>query len=69
MSTDFEPPAPASVRVQAAALRSAFPAYIVNVLRSRGEKPRYELVSKNGADPYCLISTDAGEIWRELRGR
>ena len=67
MTADFQlPPAPGA-RVQAAALRAAFPAYIVNVITSRGEKPRYEAVSRDGGDPYCLISTDAREIWQELR--
>ena len=59
-------PGPAAI-VQAAALRAAFPGYVVNVLVKRGEKPRFEAVSRDGGDPYCLISTDAEEIWRELR--
>ena len=59
------PPAPA--RVHAAALRAAFPSYAVNVLRQRGERPRFELVSRDGGSPYCLISEDPREIWRELR--
>ena len=53
--------------VQAAALRTAFPHYIVNVAARRGGKPRFEVVSRNGGNPYCLISEDAHEIWRELR--
>ena len=60
-----KPAAPASV--QAAALRAAFPGYAVNVLRQRGQYPRFELVSRNGGSPYCLISDDPGEIWAELR--
>jgi len=52
---------------QAGALRAAFPGYVVNVLLNRGEKPRFEAVSRDGGNPYCLISTDAREIWRELR--
>ena len=56
-------------RVQAAALRAAFPGYVVNVIvRAHGDKPRYELVSRDGGDPYCLISSDVREIWREMRG-
>ena len=62
-------PPPPSARIQAAALRSAFPGYIVNVITGRGEEPRYEVVNRNGGDPYCLISPDAREIWRELRGQ
>jgi hypothetical protein len=64
---DLQPPPSRSARVQAAALRAAFPGYMVNVLWNQGEKPRYELVSKTGGDPYCLISSDAREIWRELK--
>jgi hypothetical protein len=60
------PPSPA-IAVQAAALRAAFPRYTVNVIKCRGEKPRYEVVSKDGGNPYCLISEDAKEIWRELK--
>ncbi|HEY4462726.1 MAG TPA: hypothetical protein VGN41_08685 [Streptosporangiaceae bacterium] len=61
------PPPPASV--QAAALRAAFPGYIINVISRRGGKPRFEAVSRDGGSPWCLISTDAREIWRELRNR
>jgi hypothetical protein len=39
----------------------------VNVLGQRGERPRFEVVSKDGGSPYCLISEDPREIWRELR--
>jgi hypothetical protein len=61
------PPLPAAM-VQAAALRAAFPAYVVNVIARRGEHPAYEVVRRDGAPGlYCLISTDAGEIWHELR--
>jgi hypothetical protein len=60
-------PLPPSARAQAAALRSAFPGYIVNVITGPGDKPRYEVVNRNGGDPYCLMSSDAREIWRELR--
>ena len=64
---DFRPPPPPSTRIQAAALRAAFPSYIVNVIQHRGEPARYEVVSRDGRSPYCLISTDAREIWRELK--
>ena len=62
---DLMPPPP-SRRVQLAALRTAFPDYAFNLIRgNRGF--RYKAVSRNGGNPYCLISTDAREIWRELR--
>jgi hypothetical protein len=56
------------VLAQADALRVAFPGYMVNVLVNRRDKPRFEVVNRDGGDPYCLISSDAQEIWRELRG-
>jgi hypothetical protein len=60
------PPLPAA-RVQAAALRAAFPAYVVNVIQRQSGKPRYEVVRRNpGPGLYCLISTDVREIWHEL---
>jgi hypothetical protein len=60
------PPAPAP-HAQVLALRTAFPDYTFNLLRHRGGTPRFEAVSRDGGSPYCLISEDAGEIWRELR--
>ncbi|MGA2828675.1 MAG: hypothetical protein ABSF03_21445 [Streptosporangiaceae bacterium] len=56
-----------SALVQAAALRDAFPGYAVNVIVRYDDPPRIEAVSRDGSNPYCLISTDANEIWRELR--
>ena len=60
------PPTPA-VHVQAAALRAAFPRYAVSVITRWDDKPRFEVVSRDGGDPYCLISDDAREIWDALR--
>jgi hypothetical protein len=63
------PPAP-SAHVQAIALSAAFPGYVVSVIRHPGDRPRYEVVARDaGTSPYALISTDAREIWRELKGR
>jgi hypothetical protein len=62
-------PLPDDARAQAEALRAAFPGYVVNLIMSRGDRPRFEVVNRSGGNPYCLISTDAREIWRELRGR
>lgn len=61
------PPTPSAAVRQAAALRVAFPGYAVNVLTRPGGTPRFEVVSRDGGSPYCLISTDASEIWQELR--
>jgi hypothetical protein len=41
---------------------------MVTVLVNRRDRPRFEVVSREGGNPYCLISSDAQEIWRELRG-
>ena len=70
MTADFPPPLRPTVQVQADALRAAFPSYVINVIvLSRGELPRFEVVNRHGGNPYCLISSDAREIWRELRGQ
>ena len=61
------PPGPAA-HVQAAALRAAFPGYVVNVITRWGERPRFEVVARDAsASPYCLISTDVREICRAAR--
>lgn len=52
---------------QAAALRTAFPSCTISVIVRYGGKPRFEAVSRDDGNPYCLISSDAREIWRELR--
>jgi hypothetical protein len=41
--------------------------YAINVLKCRGEKPLFEAVSRDGGNPYWLISADAREIWAELK--
>jgi hypothetical protein len=67
MTGTSETPSRTGTQFQVAALRAAFPQYAVNVLQRRGDRPRFEVVSRDGSNPYCLISTDALEIWRELR--
>jgi hypothetical protein len=32
----------------------------------RGERPWFEVVNRDGGNPYCLISDDASEIWHVL---
>lgn len=66
MIPSFRLPPPPDTRVQAEALRAAFPSYTVNVITTGG-KTRFEAVARNGGSPYCLISEDAREIWNELR--
>jgi len=58
-----QPPA-----VLATALRRAFPRYSV-FLTTYGDTTRFELVSKDDSNPWCLISEDAREIWLELKGQ
>jgi len=40
---------------------------MVNLIVRQNDKPRFEVVSRDGGNPYCPISLDAREIWRELR--
>jgi hypothetical protein len=49
----------------AVALHLEFPDYSVIVRRDGGE-PRFHLLSKDGRNPWCLISPDAQEIRNEL---
>lgn len=65
MTVGTWPPTPG---VQAAALQAAFPSYSVSVHVRPGERPRFEVVTRNDDDPWCLISPDAKEIWHELNG-
>jgi hypothetical protein len=51
----------------AAALHKEFPNYSVIVRRDRGQ-PRFQLMSKDGSNPWCVISPDAQEIRNELKG-
>jgi len=55
-------------RTQAAALREAFPSYAVTVYVRHGDRPRFEVVTRNDGNPWCLISDDADEIQHELEG-
>ena len=64
----LSPASASSALAQAAALRTAFPSYMVTVLVNQRDRPRFEVVNREGGDPYCLISSDAEEIWRELLG-
>ena len=53
-------------RTQAAALQEAFPSYAVTVSMRQGGQPRFEVVTRNDNNPWCLISDDADEIRHEL---
>jgi hypothetical protein len=53
----------------AAELARAFPGYQVLVRRDRiWDRPRYQLTSRDGSNPVCLISPDPDEIRGKLNG-
>jgi hypothetical protein len=52
--------------VQAQALQAAFPRYRVNTIIKSG-RVLFEAVSMDCGNPYCLISSDAKELWHELK--
>jgi hypothetical protein len=60
------PETTAAPRTQAAALQEAFPSYAVTVSVRHGDRPRFEVITRNDGNPWCLISDDADEIRREL---
>jgi hypothetical protein len=67
VTPDFKPPPPAEDRVQADALRVAFPKYRVSTI-IKGGKVHFEAVAKDAGNPlYCVISTDAKDVWRALK--
>ncbi len=51
---------------QAKAIERQFPGYSVTITVRGDESIHYEAVTRNDGNPWCLISDDAGEIWREL---
>jgi len=55
--------------VQASAIQEAFPSYAVTVSIRQGDRPRFEVVTRDDGSPWCLISAHADEIWRELQGK
>jgi len=61
---------PAGMLAELAALRAALPAYDVIVTRHR-PACRYEAIRRHedGPGPWCVISTDPADLWRELAGR
>lgn len=65
--TAWPGPADSYSYLQAAVLQSCFPSYAVSVLSRPDGKPRFQVISRDGGDPYCLVSDDASEVWDELR--
>jgi hypothetical protein len=65
--TAVAPDDPFGIYLQAEALRGAFPDWSIAVLTQAGRSARIEAVRRDGGNPCCLISSDPGEIWTELR--
>ena len=59
---------PQSPTAVAMALSKAFPGYEV-VVRWDWNEPRYQLRTRDGSNPYCIISPDPDEIRAELEGQ
>jgi predicted nuclease with TOPRIM domain len=60
---------PPGALTELAALRAALPGYDVTIT-SRSPTHRFEAVRRHaGPGPWCLISSDPADLWRELAGR
>ena len=60
---------PAGMLAELAALRAALPGYDV-ILTSHSPARRYEAIRRtNGPGPWCVISSNPADLWRELAGR
>ena len=61
---------PAGMLAELASLRAALPAYDVIVTRHRAGC-RFKAIRRHGdgPGPWCVISTDPADLWRELAGR
>ncbi len=57
---------PPDAQVQAEELRAAFPTYRVSLV-VHGDRTRFEAISTDGGNPWCLISADPREICRALK--
>ena len=57
---------PPSTVTELAALRAALPGYDV-IITSHSGQYRYEAIRRHGhTRPWCVISTDPADLWREL---
>ena len=60
---------PAAMLAELAALRAALPGYDV-ILTSHSPDYRYEAIRRaNGPGPWCVVSADPADLWRELAPR
>ena len=63
------PAPPPGMLAQLARLRAALPGYDVT-LTSYSGRYRYEAIRRtDGPGPWCVISADPADLWRELGGR
>ncbi len=63
-------PVPPGMPAELAALRAALPGYDV-IITSHSPGYRYEAIRRrdDGPGPWCLISADPEDLWRELAPR
>ena len=60
---------PSGALTELAALRAALPGYAVTIT-SHGPAYRFEATRRDdGPGPWCVVSSDPGDLWRELAGR
>ena len=60
---------PAGMLAELAALRAALPGYGV-ILTSHGPARRSGAIRRDpGPGPWCVVSSDPADLWRELAGR
>jgi len=64
------PSVPAGMLAELAALRVALPGYDV-IVTSHRSRYRYEAIRRHGdgPGPWCVISGDPADLWRELASR
>ena len=61
------PSVPPGTLTELAALRAALPRYDV-IVTSHSPRYRFEAIRRDdGPGPWCLISSDPADLWRELR--
>ena len=60
---------PPGALTELAALRAALPGYDV-IITSHSRTYRFEATRRgDGPGPWCVVSSDPGDLWRELAGR
>ncbi len=60
---------PTGALTELAALNAALPGYAVSIT-SHSPAHRFEAIRRgNAPGPWCVVSSDAADLWRELAGR